>query len=327
MNRRDTVFALLALGAAPSGLVAQPGKIWRVGFLVARRRPASIDADFIGAFPHGMRELGYVEGKNLAIEWRFGDADPARLPGLAAELVQAKVDVIVAVGAQSISAAQKATTTIPIVMGITGDPVSDGFVKSLAHPGGNITGTSLMMIDIMPKRLEMLQSMTHKLVHAAVLLNPGNSTSVASLTSLQAIAQKFRVKLLPAEVRTLQEIEPAFAMMARERVGAVIVIPDSLLNVQVRPVAELAVKLRLPSIAGLREYVEAGGLASYGPSYFEILRRTATYVDKIFKGAKPADLPVEQPTKFEFVINLKTAKAIGLTIPPSVLARADEVIE
>ena len=331
---------LIALGAGtlanvvPAALPAfaqtpakAPDKIWRVGVLIARARPAAVGADFLAGFPAGMRELGYVEGKNLVIEWHHGGGDAARLPALAYELVQLKPDVILAVGAQSISAAQKATATIPVVMGIAGDPVSDGFVKTLARPGGNITGTSLMMIEIMPKRLEQLLGMAPKLTRLAALFNPANSTSVASLASLQAAAATLRIKIVPAEARTVQEIESAFAALKRDKAEAMVVIPDALLNSNARQVGELTVRHHLPSVAGLREHAEGGGLLSYGPSYFDIMRRAATYVDKIFKGAKPADLPVEQPTKFELFINGKTAKALGLTIPQSLLITAEKVIE
>ena len=235
--------------------------------------------------------------------------------------------MIVAVGAQSISAAQKATATIPVVMGIAGDPVSDGFVKTLARPGGNITGTSLMMIEIMPKRLEHLLGMVPKLKRVAALFNPANSTSVASLASLQAAATTLRITIVPAEARSAPEIEAAFAMLKRDKAEAVVVIPDALLNSNARQVGELTVRHRLPSVAGLREHADSGGLMSYGPSYFDIMRRAAYYVDRIFKGSKPADLPVEQPTTFELFINGKTAKALGLKIPHSLLISADRVIE
>ena len=333
MNHRRKLLAALGTGAlaAPFGAFAQqskaPEKLWRVGLLIGRARPATIDADFLGGFAAGMRELGYVEGKNLVIERRYSGGDAARLPVLADELVQLKPDVIVAVGAQSISAAQKATATIPVVMGIAGDPVSDGFVKTLARPGGNITGTSLMMIEIMPKRLEHLLGMAPKLKRVAALFNPANSTSVASLASLQAAAATLRITIVPAEARTLQEIEAAFAALKRDKAEAVVVIPDALLNSNGRLVAELTVRHRLPSVAGLREHAEAGGLMSYGPSYFDIMRRAAYYVDRIFKGAKPADLPVEQPTKFELFINGKTAKALGIKLSQSMLIQANEVIE
>ncbi len=327
-NRRKLIFALGAAAlAVPFGSFAQQqGKVWRVGFL-GTRRPASLDTDFIGAFPQGMRELGYIEGKNLVIEWRFADGDGERLPGLAAELVQLKVNVILAGAVQSARAAQKATTTIPIVVALWNDPMGTGLIKSLAHPGGNVTGNSIMLDDIGPKQLEMLLSMAPKLTRVAVLLNPANSGHITTLGRVQAAAQNVRVKILPVEARVPQEIEKAFAMMAREKAEAVIVMPDGIFNGKARQIADLAAKNRLPSIAGIRNYVEAGCLMSYGASFSDSFRRAATYVDKIFKGAKPGDLPVEQPTKFELFINGKTAKALGLKIPQSLLITAEKVIE
>jgi len=328
MNRRDTVLALLALSAAPLVSHAQqPGKVWRVGFLVPRRRPDSIDSDFIGAFPRGMRELGYVEGKNLVIEWRFADGQFERLPDLAAELVRLKVDVIVSGSSQAISALQKATTTIPVVMATSGDPLGSGFVKSLARPGGNITGLSNLTSDIGTKQLELLLSMVPKLSRVAVLVNPVNPSLATFLKNVQSAAQGLSVKVLPVEARSAQEIENAFPTMTQGNASAVIVATDALFVQQYRKIAELAAKNRLPSVSQLREYVEAGGLVSYGPNLAEQFRRAATYVDKIFKGAKPGDLPVEQSTKFELLINDKTAKALGLTISSELLSRADRVIE
>jgi putative ABC transport system substrate-binding protein len=327
MNRRDTVFALLALGAAPLVSHAQPqGKIWRVGFLTQRRRPDSIDADFIGGFPRGMRELGYIEGKNLLIEWRFDDRFE-RLPDLAAELVRLNVDVIVSGSSQAIRALQKATTTIPIVMATSGDPIGSGFVKSLARPEGNITGLSNLTSDIGTKQLELLQSMVPKLSRVAILVNPGNPSLATFVKNVQSTAERGNLKVLPMDVRTAQEIEAAFPAMAHGNAGALIVGTDALLIQHYPKIAELAAKNRLPSVSQIREFVEAGGLMSYGPNLAEQFRRAATYVDKIFKGAKPGDLPVEQSTNFELLINGRTAKALGLTIPQSLLLRADRVIE
>ena len=334
MNRRRKLHAVLGIGAlaAQFGAFAQqsikaPEKSWRVGFLSPRGRPASFDADFIGGFLSGMRERGYAEGKNLVIDWRFADGDLAPLPGLAAELVQLKPDVIVTAGQQAISAVQKSTGTIPIVMAVVVDPVGSGLVKSLARPGGNTTGNSMNIVEISAKYLEMLLGMAPRLTRVAVLVNPTNNASAALLASVQAGAVKARVKLLPMEARAMAEIEAAFASMKRDRAGAVIVQPDALFNSQARAIAELALKHRLASIYGLREYVDAGGLLSYGPSFTESFRRAAYYVDRIYKGAKPADLPVEQPTRFELFINGKTAKALGLTIPQSLLITAEKVIE
>lgn len=327
MNRRNTVFALLALGAAPLVSRAQPpGKVWRVGFLTQRRRPDSIDADFIGAFPRGMRELGYVEGSNLVIEWRFDDRSE-RLPDLAAELVELKVDVIVSGSSQAISALQRATTTIPIVMATSGDPIGSGFVKSLARPGGNITGFSNLSSDIGTKQLELLFAMMPKLSRVAVLVNPVNPALGTFLKNVQSAAQVGSVQVLPVEVRTVQEIENAFPVMLQAKAEAAIVATDALLIQHCRKIAELAAKNRLPSSSTIREYAEAGGLMSYGPNLAEQFRRAATYVDKIFKGAKPGELPVEQITTFELFINGRTAKALGLSIPQSLLLRVDRVFE
>jgi putative ABC transport system substrate-binding protein len=328
-NRRKLViaFGAGALAMPLASFAQQQGKVWRVGFLSFRSRPENLDSHFYGGFPRGMRELGYVEGKNLLIEWRFADDKADLLAGLAAELVQLKVDVIVAASSQAISAAQKTTTTIPIVMGTTGDPVGSGFVKSLAHPSGNITGLSIITGDISPKHLDMLLRMVPKLNRVAVLVNPNSSTHRTILIGVQAAAESASVKVLPAEARTTQEIENAFSMMTRDHVGAVIVGADAFFIQHGREIAELAAKKRLPSISANREYAESGGLMAYGQNLADNFRRAATYVDKILKGAKPGDLPVEQPMTFELFINRRTAKALGLTIPQELLLRADKVIE
>jgi len=274
-----------------------------------------------------MRELGYIEGKNLMIEWRFAEDDYERLPSLAAELVQLKVDVIVASGSGATRAAQNVTTTIPIVMANVGDALGSGIVKSLARPGGNITGTSLVLGDIGPKQLEMLLSVVPKLSRVAVLFNPASASYSPIQKSLQTAAQQTNVRILPVELRAAQGIENAFAIMTREKAEALIVLPDPIGNDHVRQIAENAVRTRLPSVASIREYVDAGGLMSYGQNWADNYRAAATYVDKILKGAHPGDLPVEQPTKFEMFINRKTAKALRLTIPQSLLISADQVIE
>jgi len=328
MNNRRKLLATLGAGAltfaAPPGSFGQQqGKVWRVGFLSPTS--ASFSPPYTDAFLKGMRELGYVEGRNLVVERRFANGKLERLPGLAAELVQLKVDVIVTGGSPAISAVQKATTTIPIVMTSAGDPVGSGFVKSLARPGGNITGLSVMSGDTSAKLLELLRSVVPKLSRVA-MLTP--STTYGPLSKgVQAAAQKAGVKTLMAEASTPQEIENAFSMMGREKADAVIVGSPTTFAQQHRQIAELALKYRMPSMFQDRVYVEAGGFMSYGQKFTENYLRAATYVDKILKGAKPGDLPVEQPVSFELVVNLKTAKALGLTIPQSVLARADEVIQ
>jgi putative ABC transport system substrate-binding protein len=329
MNKRRKLVIALGAGllAAPlSSIAQQQGKVWRVGLLSLNGRPDSLDSHYFGGFPRGMRELGYVEGKNLVIEWRFADDKAERLPGLAAELVQRTVDVIVTTSTPTSLAAQKATTTIPIVMGSVADPVGSGLVKSLAHPGGNITGLASFG-DFSPKLLEMLHSMVPKLSRVAVLVNPDNPVNFRMLKNVQAEAPRIGVTILSLDARAPQEIVNAFSMTVKKKAGAVIVLRDTFFNQQVRQIAELAVKNRLPTIAALREYVEAGGLMSYGSNLADMYRRTATYVDKIFKGTKPAELPVEQPTKLELFINGKTAKALGLKIPYALQIMVDKVIE
>jgi putative tryptophan/tyrosine transport system substrate-binding protein len=323
---------MLGLGAvlmvAPLRSLAQrQDRTWRVGFLSARTRPQSLDADYYGAFPRRMRELGYVEGRNLIIEWRFADGDYDRLPALAAELVKLKVDVIVALGPPGALAAQKATVTIPIVFVVSSDPVQAGLVKSMAQPGGNMTGLSNLAGDLSSKHLEKLLAMSPKLSRVAVLVNPANTAHEGIHRNVQTVAQKSGVKILAIAAKTPAEIDGAFSAMAGENAGALIVALDPLFIQQGSQIAEQAAKHRLPSIFANREYAEAGGLMSYGQNQVEIYRRAAGYVDRLFKGAKPGELPVEQPTKLEFVINVKTAKALGLTIPQSLLTSADKVIE
>ena len=327
-TRRELLIAAAGALATPLASSAQPQtKIWRVGFL-SSRRVDFVDSDmYYGPFRRGMRERGYVEGKNLVIEWRSAEGNNDRLPNLAAELVNLKPDIILAAGTPATRAAQKATATIPIVMGNVGDPEGSGFVKSLARPGGNITGLAQMAGEAMTsKRFEMLLEMVPRLSRVAVLTNPSNTT-FDSLTSLHAAAKKRGVKLLGAEVRTPQEIDQAFIRMRQQNVGGVMLVNDGLFQTQKKQVYDLIAKQRLPSIAMNREQADEGMLMSYGVNAPEQYRRAATYVDKIFKGAKPADLPVERPMTLEFVINGKTAKALGLTIPYALRIRATEVIE
>jgi len=329
MNRREALLSLLLLGVIPlRSFAEQQSKLWRVGFLASRQRPASPNSDiFYGAFAQGMHELGYTEGESLVIEWRFADGHFERLPGLAAELVRLKVDVIVTSGSPATRAAQEATTTIPIVMAGVGDPLESGFVKSLARPGGNITGVSLLLGDMAPKQLEMLLRVAPKLSRTAVVFNPDNFSQFPLLKNVQAAARKVNVTILPVELRTPQEIEKAFATMAQANAEALIILPDPISNDHLQQIAKLAVRNHLPSVNSMREFVAAGGLMSYGQNYRDNFRGAATYVDKILKGATPGDLPIEQPTKFEMFINRKTAKALRLTIPQSLLISADQVIE
>jgi putative tryptophan/tyrosine transport system substrate-binding protein len=305
--------------------VAQPvGKVRRLGMLI----PGS-SSDFaprIEAFRHGLRDLGYVEGRNIIIEYRFAEGQADRLPELVADLVRLQVDVMVIDGNLAIRAAQHATMTIPIVIAVSGDPVGEGFVASLAQPGGNITGLSLLQPAVSGKRLELLQEAVPKLSHIAVLWNPAVSSSTLAFKETQTAAHALGLQLQFLEVRRPDEFDQAFAAMTREHADALVVISNELFLGHRRQLAELTVRHRLPAMFHLREYAEAGGLMAYGADAADMYRRAATYVDKILKGTTPADLPVEQPTKFTFVINLKTAKALGLTIPPTLLFQADEVI-
>lgn len=330
MNKRRKLVIALGAGALamPFGAFAQQqGKVWRVGFLSPRSRPTSSTPDVYGAFMQEMGKLGYVEGKNLVIEWRFAEGKYERLASLAAELVQSRVDVIVTGNTPSAIAAQQATTIIPIVMAGVGDPVGSGLVASLRRPGGNRTALSILALEISVKYLELLRAAVPKLTHVAVLMNPNQTIHASYLANVQAAAKITGVKVAPVEAGTASQIETAFGAMTRTRAGALIVQADSFFIVQRSQIAELAIKNLLPTIFAYRENVEAGGLMSYGENIAEHFRRAAMYVDKILKGAKPGDLPVQQPTKFELVINAKTAKALGISVTNELLLRADKVIK
>jgi putative ABC transport system substrate-binding protein len=323
---RFTALALLALAllAAPWLAEAQPaGKVYRIGLLSPTAQGFGVEA-----FREGLRALGYVEGHNIVIEHRSAEGRFDRLPELAAELVRLRVDVIVAVVTQASLAAKNATQTIPIVMLAVGNPVGAGLVASLAQPGGNVTGTSNQTVDVAGKELELLKSAIPKLRVVAVLWNPANPVYQAQIVeATEAAARGLGIRLRMFAAHDGQEIDRAFAAMSAEQVEALIVNVDSTFDAHLARIATLATNGHLPSVAGFLKYAEAGGLMAYAANFSEQARRTAVYVDKILKGTKPADLPVEQPTKFELVINLRTAKALGLTIPPSVLARADEIIQ
>jgi ABC-type uncharacterized transport system substrate-binding protein len=303
----------------------QQAKIPRIGFLTGGS-PSSIAAR-IEAFRHGLRELGYVEGKNIIIEWRFADGNLERLPEFAAELVRLKVVVIVTGGPQATRPVKEATSTIPIVMAQDGDPVGTGFVASLARPGGNITGLTSLAPELSGKRLELLKEIVPKLSRVAVMgtsTNPGNAQA---LRETELAAEALGVKLHYLDVLSPKDIESAFRAAVKGRADAVLfLVAGTVAAAHRKQITELAVKNRVPAIYNRAEFVEAGGLVIYGVNLTDLDRRAATYVDKILKGAHPADLPVEQPKKFEFIINLKAARQIGLTIPPNVLARADRVI-
>jgi ABC-type uncharacterized transport system substrate-binding protein len=318
------VVVLLAIAVIAEG--QQPKKVPRIGYLTGAT-PDGQSAR-IEAFRQGLRELGYVEGKNIVIEYRYAELKPDRLPALAAEIVRLKVDVIVTGASGMTRAVKEATNTIPIVMAQDTDPVANGFVASLARPGGNITGLSNLAPELSGKRLELLKEIVPKLSRVAVLgtsaSNPGN---VQQLKEIEVAAEAFKVKLQYLAVLSSKDIETAFQAASDGRAEAVLVLPGSIFNSHRTQTVKLAVKSRLPTIYSHSQYVVDGGLMTYAASQLDLDRRAATYVDKILKGAKPADLPVEQPKKFEFIINLKAAKQIGLTIPPNVLARADKVIK
>ena len=326
VTRRRLVIALGAGALAPfASFPQQQVKVWRIGFLSSAS--TSGYASYVEALRAGLRDLGYVEGKNIIIEFRWAEGKYERLPDLAAELVQLKIDVVVAAAPPAVQAAQKATTTIPIVFVGVGDPVGTGFVASLSHPGGNITGLSNISVDVSVKYLELLRVAVPKLSRVAVLVNPGHPNHPDFLKNIQAAAKTTGVNVSPLQASTASQIEAAFGAITRERAGALIVLPDPFFFTQARQIAELAVKGRLPTMFWTRELAEAGGLMSYGQNNAEHFRRAATYVDKILKGAKPGDLPVEQSTRLELVINRKTAKALGLDVTNELLLRADKVIE
>jgi putative tryptophan/tyrosine transport system substrate-binding protein len=327
MINRRTLLSALGLSMFSALSDAQEQSNWRVGFLALPARPEPIETSRFGAFSQGMRELGYTEGKNLSIEWRFANGEVRRLADLAADLVKLKVDVIVAGATPVISAAQKATATIPIVMASSNDPIGSGFVESLGRPGHNITGLSILSTDLSPKMVEMLLNVTPKVSRVAILVNPDNSSNAAIAINLQVAMQGSSAIGLPMEASTAEGIESAFSRMRSQDVGAVVVAADTLFVEQRQRIAELAIKYRLPSMFWFREHVQAGGLMSYGQNLADSYRRAATFVVRIFKGAKASELPVEQSTKLELLINLKTAKALGLDMPPTLLALADEVIE
>ena len=320
-------FLIIAfLGGVAIAEAQQPTKVPRIGFLVANS--PSVYTARIEAFRQGLRELGYVEGKNIIIESRSAEGNLDLLPSLAAGLVRLKVDVIVAAGGDPpVRAAKQATQTIPIVMANASDPVGAGLVASLNRPGGNITGLSTAPgPEIYGKHLELLKETFPRLTRVAILSNPANRFSALALREAETTARAFKVSLQILEARNPDEFETAFAAATKERAGALLVVEDPMFFGERTRLANFAAKSRLPAIYGILEYVEVGGLMAYAAERTDMFRRAATYVDKILKGAKPADLPVEQPTKFELVINLKTAKQIGVTIPQSVLYRADKVI-
>jgi len=332
MDRRAFISTLACgLLAAPLAAQAQQaGKVARIGYLVTGSRESPETRASFDTFRQGLREHGYVVGQNILIEYRAADGRIERLPALAAELARLKVDLIVAVATPGARASQQATTTIPIVGVAMGDPVRDGLVASLARPGANVTGSTFLGPELVPKRLELFKEALPSILRVAVLWHPGafgERTMGDMLKASEATSRTLGVRLQLAEVRGSDDLDRAFSTMIKERADALFVLPSTMLFNERRRIVVLAAKYRLPSMFNAREFVELGGLMGYGASILDLNRRAAIYVDKILQGAKPGDLPVEQPTKFELVINLKTAKALGLTIPPSLLQRADQVIE
>ena len=324
---RIGAFLIFVLGvlAAPLAVDAQQqGKVARIGILAASR--ASAYTARIEAFKQGLRELGYVEGQNIAFEYRWAEEKYERLPGLAAELVRLKVDVIVTHAAPGTRAAQQATTTIPIVIATGGDVVGTGLVTSLARPGGNTTGSTILSPEINAKRMELLKEAIPRIRRVAALMNPANPLSELVFKQMGLTARALGIELRPAWVRRGDELDSAFSELVKARIDGLVILEDAVLVDNVRRIADLAKKHRLPTAAG-SEHVQTGSLLSYGVDFVDLWRRAATFVDKILKGTKPADIPVEQPMKFTLVVNLKTAKALGLTVQRSVLVRADRVIQ
>jgi ABC-type uncharacterized transport system substrate-binding protein len=326
MRRREFITLLgSTLIASPRAVRAQPVRITKIGHLESGS-PSS-DPKLLAAFRQGLRQLGYVEGQNLFIERRYAEGKEERLPPLAEELVQFGVDVIFAIGASSALAAASATDRTPIVFAGGGDPVAMDLVKSLARPGGNVTGLTIVSVELAPKRMQLLKEVVPGAKRAAVLWNPNNVINKPELEKAVATAEALGMTSLPVEIRGLDDIEAAFISMTRQHADAALILSSPLTFPNRPRIAASALAARMPTVSAIREYVEAGLLMSYGPSYADHCRRAATYVDQILKGVKPADLPVQLPTTFEMVVNLKTAKALGLDVPPSLLARADDVIE
>jgi putative tryptophan/tyrosine transport system substrate-binding protein len=329
MRRRDFIFLIGVAAAAsiprpPSARAQQAGKMYRIGFLW--HGPDGF-ADALEAFRESLRELGYVEGRNLTIEYRWAQSRPDRMRELADDLVRLKVDIIMAPSSIYTGAARRATSTIPIVFMSHADPLGTGHVASLSRPGGNVTGLSLMMTETNVKGLELFKEAVAALSHVAVIFDPATPSHTPGLQAIQAAGPALGLKVLPLPVRSTAEFDSAFSALARERANGVLVLSTPLFIAGAEPLAELALKYKVPSLFGPRHHVEAGGLMSYSPERTDLWRRSAFFVDKILKGAKPADLPVQQPTKFDLVINVRTAKAIGVTIPEAFLLRADKVIE
>jgi putative ABC transport system substrate-binding protein len=326
MRRRDFIKVIAGSAAAwpLAALAQQPAKLPTIGFLGALT--PSAQSQWLAAFVIRLRELGWIEGRTVAIEYRWAEGRSERYTEIAAEFVRLKVDVIVTNGTAAVISAKQATSAIPIVFAAAGDPVRTGLVASLARPGGNVTGLSQQLVETESKRIELLREILPGLRRLAIMANVDSPNAAEEMVDVQATARSVGLEVVTLKIRRAEEIAPAFAALAG-RADALYLCGDPLVHTQGIRIITLALGARLPTMYSLREYVKAGGLLSYGPSYPDMFRRTADFVDKILRGAKPGDIPVEQPTKFDLVINLTTAKALGLTVPPSLLARADEVIE
>jgi len=324
-RRRLILGSGAALGAPLLSFAQLPGKAWRIGFIGGVTRPDSIDSSVFGGFVEGMREFGYVEGKNLALEWRFADGRYERFATFARELVDLKVDVIVAGSTPAAHAVLKVTRSVPIVMGASGDPVLAGLVKSLAHPGGNVTGLSQNLNDLSSKYLELIKATVPGASRIGLLMNPDNQSNPPIANAFQATSQKMAMRVVHFEARSLEDIRRAFA--ARTRVDAAVVFADAVFMDNRKTIVEIALQNRVPLLAQQLEFGELGALMTLGQPLRELFRRAAVFVDRILKGAKPSELPVEQPNIYALVVNLKTAHALGLAVPQSILVRADRIIE
>ena len=325
MKRREFITFLGCVAAAWPLAASAQSKIPRIGFM--GNSTAALEANLVDAFREGLREHGYEEGRNIVIEYRWADGKYDQFPALVAELIAAKVDVIVTAGTPAALAMKKATTTVPLVMVAVGDPVGTGLVPSLARPGGNLTGLSSVAPDLEGKRLQLLREVVPALSHVAMFINSVNPFHVSSMRQARAAAKAMGIKLQLHDIRKSQDLDDAFAAIRKERPDALLILADRVFLHNRERMMDFTKEQRLPNVNAYKELVEVGGLMSYGPSYEDMHKRAAIYVDKILKGAKPADLPIEQPSKFTFIINLKTAKALGVTVPSQLLALADRLIE
>ncbi len=324
MNRREFITFLGVAAVLPLAASAQ-SKIPRIGFM--GNSTAALEANLVDAFREGLRELGYEEGRNIVIEYRWADGEYQRFSTLVAELVAAKVDLIVTAGTPAALAVKKATTTVPLIMVAVGDPVGTGLVPSLARPGGNLTGLSSIAPDLEGKRLQLLREIVPALSSVAMFVNSVNPFHVSSMRQARAAAAEMGIKLQLHDIRKTEDLDDAFAAIRKERPGALLILADRVFLHNRERIADFTKEQRLPNVNAYKEIVEVGGLMSYGPSYEDMHKRAAIYVDKILKGAKPADLPIEQPSKFTFIVNLKAAKALGVTVPSQLLGLTDQLIE